>query len=174
MARKWREANPERAREADRRKRENKPELYRELTKQAMRAKRARDPEAARESGRAWRKANPDKVRAYSAAHRAADPEKARAATRAWQKKNPHIVNAHTAKRKARIRGAKIVERIDRHAIYDRDGGRCHLCGELAPREDFTLDHLIPVVLGGNHTQDNVKVAHGVCNSRKGARFIST
>jgi 5-methylcytosine-specific restriction endonuclease McrA len=31
------------------------------------------------------------------------------------------------------------------------------------------VDHIIPVILGGTHTWDNVQIAHLVCNQRKGA-----
>jgi 5-methylcytosine-specific restriction endonuclease McrA len=36
----------------------------------------------------------------------------------------------------------------------------------------MTLDHLIPLSKGGNHTSDNLALAHGRCNSRRGAGRI--
>jgi hypothetical protein len=33
------------------------------------------------------------------------------------------------------------------------------------------LDHIIPLALGGTHTQGNVRIAHWLCNARKGARM---
>lgn len=169
----WRLANPDRARKADRCKRENNPGLYRAIAKRAADTHYAAHREEVIVRGKAWRKANPDKVRAYSAAHREADPERQREYVRAWRKRNPEAVRAHAEKRRSRERGATVTELINRVSIYERDGGRCHLCGRFVSRKKFTLDHLVPLVLGGDHTAANVKVAHGVCNSRKGARFIS-
>lgn len=52
-------------------------------------------------------------------------------------------------------------------AVYARDGRRCRLCGAT---EDLTLDHIYPQVLGGQHTEDNLRVLCRSCNSAKGAR----
>ena len=58
---------------------------------------------------------------------------------------------------------------IDRPAVYERDAGICHLCGRPVDPRDFHLDHVIPLVDGGPHTADNLKVAHPVCNRQKEA-----
>lgn len=34
----------------------------------------------------------------------------------------------------------------------------------------FTLDHVVPLARGGEHSYRNVKLAHPLCNSRKGAK----
>ncbi len=46
----------------------------------------------------------------------------------------------------------------------------CAYCGGWLHPRDKTLDHLIPVARGGEHTRENVVVACRSCNSRKGAR----
>jgi 5-methylcytosine-specific restriction endonuclease McrA len=38
---------------------------------------------------------------------------------------------------------------------------------------DPTLDHLMPVSRGGEHSYRNVGTAHRGCNSRKGARQVA-
>jgi 5-methylcytosine-specific restriction endonuclease McrA len=58
---------------------------------------------------------------------------------------------------------------IDPREIYDRDGGRCHICGKRVTFERMTLDHLVPVSKGGEHVALNVRIAHGSCNSSRGA-----
>jgi hypothetical protein len=77
-----------------------------------------------------------------------------------------------TAIRKARINGASIIEKIDRNAIYERDGGICHICHRKVSKKTFTLDHLVPVVHHGDHTAINIAIAHRGCNSRRGAGRI--
>jgi len=65
--------------------------------------------------------------------------------------------------------------------VMERDGWRCHICGEAAPRElrgsmawnAPELDHVIALAAGGTHTLDNVACAHRRCNIEKGDRLIN-
>lgn len=77
-----------------------------------------------------------------------------------------------THRRYARLMGAPIVERVNRQSIYDRDKGMCHICKKRVPLRLFTLDHLIPLSKGGNHTAVNLAVAHRSCNSRRGVGYL--
>ncbi|SMB77311.1 HNH endonuclease [Acinetobacter baumannii] len=63
-----------------------------------------------------------------------------------------------------------------RLSIYERDDWMCKICGEpvdhdadvgdnMAP----SLDHIVPRSLGGGHESENLRTAHRVCNSRRGA-----
>lgn len=92
--------------------------------------------------------------RAYHAAYHRAHPEKARQAA---------------AMRRARKRQAPIVVPVSIRHIALRDNWRCHICGGHVTPQTWSLDHLIPLVHGGNHTPDNVALAHRRCNSRRGA-----
>jgi 5-methylcytosine-specific restriction endonuclease McrA len=60
--------------------------------------------------------------------------------------------------------------------IAERDGWRCHLCGRRVPDRPYraspndpTLDHLVPVSAGGDHTRANVALAHNRCNYERRA-----
>lgn len=55
-----------------------------------------------------------------------------------------------------------------REEIYERDGHRCVYCGT---ESDLTIDHKIPVKLGGQHCVSNLVTACRSCNARKGARL---
>lgn len=68
-------------------------------------------------------------------------------------------------------------ERFTRFDLYEIYGSACYLCGEqLSFRRDLPLtqsvsiDHVVPIVLGGEHTIANCRLVHFVCNSRKGAK----
>lgn len=78
--------------------------------------------------------------------------------------------------------GAKWIRRARRLAIYERDGWRCVLCcvplarpvaglapiaGTLARKRMATLDHVVPLELGGTHASRNLITACSSCNSRK-------
>lgn len=60
---------------------------------------------------------------------------------------------------------------VDRQIVYERDEGICGICKESVDRDDFHIDHVIPLARGGKHSYADVQVAHPVCNSRKGARI---
>lgn len=81
-------------------------------------------------------------------------------------------------RRKAVKRGASTGRPVLRDEIAERDGFTCGLCSEpvdmavqwpdpLSP----TLDHIVPLALGGPHDPDNVQLAHLTCNSIKGPRM---
>lgn len=66
---------------------------------------------------------------------------------------------------------------ITRQALAERDGWHCHLCGKKVrpstrKRDPLgpSIDHILPVSLGGTHTWDNVALAHDRCNRSKGVR----
>lgn len=74
-----------------------------------------------------------------------------------------------------RRRGAQGYSKYKKREIAVRDGWLCHLCGgSVAPHlwgsshpDAPTIDHLVPVSRGGFDTDDNVKLAHRICNMRK-------
>jgi 5-methylcytosine-specific restriction endonuclease McrA len=61
--------------------------------------------------------------------------------------------------------------------VYERDGWACNICSEPVDRDlswpdpmSPSLDHVLPLSLGGHHTMENVALAHLSCNVRKGNR----
>lgn len=99
----------------------------------------------------------------------AKDPAKWKAKAQRWKRENPQKATESEMRRRARMRNAERVERIDPLYVHDRDGGICHICGKGVALAEMTLDHLVPLSKGGNHTHDNVCVAHLSCNSSRGA-----
>lgn len=75
-------------------------------------------------------------------------------------------------------RGTWIAEE-ERRAIYERDDWTCQLCkapvDEGLPHGDpmeATLDHIVPLstVLLPDHSPENLRLTHRVCNQRRGNR----
>lgn len=84
----------------------------------------------------------------------------------------------HLNNRRARLR-AVWVESFDRREIFERDGWICGLCSERVDPAvqhpdpaSASLDHVIPIALGGEHSRGNAQLAHLSCNVRKGARVL--
>jgi 5-methylcytosine-specific restriction endonuclease McrA len=66
-------------------------------------------------------------------------------------------------------------DNVERMVVYERDNWTCHLCGKRIDRllkwpdaMSASIDHVIPLSLGGAHTYDNIKAAHLKCNIGKG------
>ena len=92
----------------------------------------------------------------------------------------------YSRKRDALKRGNGKSDNIDLIELYKRDKGYCHICNELCDLEDYeyrentfiagnsypSVDHVIPLAIGGADTWANVKLAHRSCNSKKGAKVV--
>lgn len=98
---------------------------------------------------------------------RAANPEKYKDQhARAWHR------------RRAR-QAAVLCDVVRKDAIFERDHWRCRLCGCKTPKElqgsilptAPTLDHIIPLALGGPHTAKNLQCLCHRCNSRKKDKY---
>lgn len=84
-------------------------------------------------------------------------------------------------RRRALIKGATAPgELIVPADIYERDGWVCGLCGDDVDRDlnypdpmSASLDHVVPVSLGGPHAMSNVQCSHLFCNLSKNNRVAA-
>lgn len=88
--------------------------------------------------------------------------------------------------RRLRIDG-NTLENVSLADIYKRDAGICHICGGQCSYDDYTvvgdvfiagnyypsIDHIIPLARGGVHSYDNVRLAHRICNARRGTKELT-
>lgn len=109
------------------------------------------------QSSRRWRVLNPEKCRVYN---------------RRYASAHPGFTANNNARRRARIMRAPVIERIDRLEVAERDNWTCHICGQVIKRSELSMDHLVPLSLGGEHSMRNIAAAHRRCNSRRGAGRI--
>ena len=54
-----------------------------------------------------------------------------------------------------------------RYEVFRRDNNRCRYCGATAPDAPMTIDHVIPVALGGSDDPSNLVTACRDCNAGK-------
>jgi 5-methylcytosine-specific restriction endonuclease McrA len=114
------------------------------------------------EYGKLWRQENPEYVNEWR---------------RMDYKRNPEKWYATRHRRLARKRNA-YAEEVNRRKVFERDGWCCGICGELVDREakaphprSPSLDHVVPLSKGGEHSYANVQCAHFWCNSVKSDRL---
>jgi hypothetical protein len=68
----------------------------------------------------------------------------------------------------ARLERGRIRPQI-RHEIYERDGYRCQYCDRQFEASQLTIDHLVPLALGGVDETVNYVTACAACNQQKAA-----
>ena len=115
----------------------------------------------------------------HTKAYRATRPEIVRAQARVSAARRPLQRRDTARKRRAALRLVK-VEDVESIAVFDRDGWVCGICETGIPRvtvwphpQSPSLDHVIAISLGGDHSYSNTQAAHLACNMSKGARLTA-
>lgn len=89
-------------------------------------------------------------------------------------------------RRRMKIKARLIDNDITVEGLYRRDSGVCYLCGGRCNLEDYTvrdgafvagdwypsIDHVVPLAKGGEHSWNNVRLAHRRCNTLKSDKII--
>ncbi len=85
--------------------------------------------------------------------------------------------NRHWGRMRARQRRQRTEANYTDLEVFERDGWRCHLCGDLIDWTALrtsplgaTIDHIVPLSKGGADDLGNVAAAHHQCNIAKGNR----
>jgi hypothetical protein len=178
-ARRWRTANPERAREVKKRYRDQHPDADRE---QAGRW-RAAHPEQVSEYARRYRESHREQIAAYQrsasfleSVHRWRENNKERylRASRRWRERNS-VKLAEWYRKRRRRAGPRLYSQQEWEALLDRYGHRCLRCGiheQGTPQGFLVADHVVPVCMGGPYTIDNIQPLCFDCNRIKNGRAV--
>ena len=86
--------------------------------------------------------------------------------SRLYRSRHPEIANARSRRWNHEHRRGYSVA-----AILELYGDKCHLCSKEILPEHFSVDHVIPLSLGGSDELSNLRPAHRSCNSSKGNRI---
>ena len=103
------------------------------------------------------------------------------------KKRNGQIFCSKTCQTRYKARKRKLVLRglnpvpLSVVVLHRRDAGRCLLCGKRVKLsrkyphpEAATVDHIVPITMGGSNTYDNAQLAHARCNKAKGNRLCGS
>ena len=125
---------------------------------------------------RAHYKANRDEVLSRNRAYYGTKRSEILSQKRGYYEMNKDDFLARNTRRKRLIAGAK-QEPYLREDIFEQDNWTCQLCQEPINPElkwpesgSASIDHIIPLSLGGDDTPANVQAAHLSCNQGKGNR----
>lgn len=64
----------------------------------------------------------------------------------------------------------KNIVRFSRSNLFLRDQFSCQYCRKKPPHSQLTMDHVVPVVKGGEKSWENIVTACRPCNLKKGGR----
>jgi 5-methylcytosine-specific restriction endonuclease McrA len=95
--------------------------------------------------------------------------EEIRARTALYRRANPEKHRAWAESYRARRAGGEGVSARHWLALRGYFGERCLACGKTAT---LTMDHVVPLSLGGAHDLTNVQLLCKSCNSRKQRRIV--
>lgn len=122
-----------------------------EARRESQRLTAMRNPEARKAARRDWYQRNAEKMREYNRAYKKANPDHTRA------------MNQRRRALKAAAPGSLSAEDIA--VITAMQGNRCAHCQQ---KKKLTVDHIVPLHLGGHHTKTNIQMLCRSCNSKKG------
>lgn len=74
----------------------------------------------------------------------------------------------HTFKHRSKTRVDGVARRKE---IYERDQGKCYMCGKELTFKSFELDHLLPVSRNGSNGKENLAVSCQSCNRSRGTKL---
>ena len=119
---------------------------------------------------RAWAEANPELYREIIERGQAEMRQHAREVNKVWRDKHKDECRWYRQDRRARIRELPSTLTLKEwQEILSFYHYQCVYCGVMS--HDLTQDHLVPVVLQGGYTKDNIVPACHSCNSRKGTGY---
>lgn len=147
---------------------------FRERTGRYYRSYREKHAAEFRQYEHQYYEANKEQLLAERRARRHEQREKWREYDRQRTPERRHTEAVRETRRKAMaFRYSKVrTKKIDPKTIRERDSDICYLCLLSVTDDNWTLDHVIPLKRGGLHTEENLKVAHIHCNSRKSNKLL--
>lgn len=163
---------------------EKKAEKERE--KETRRIEREKEREKARAQKEAEKIANIEYWQNYNAEHICAACGCAFTANYPTKKYCSDKCKIKARKTKKRYKDITVDRGITLQKLAQRDGQRCRLCGGFVNWDDYkvidgtticgdeypSIDHVVPVSLGGLHSWENIQLAHRKCNMNKSNKFI--
>lgn len=130
----------------------------------------AASPEKKKEYSAKWYAANTDKHKEYGKSWREKNPDKCKAMTQKWFSENPEARRIYVRNRRAINRATGKLSTGIAAKLLKLQRGKC-ACGCGQPLgDDYHLDHIMPLALGGTNTDDNIQLLRSKCNLQKHAK----
>lgn len=120
---------------------------------------------------KAWARNNPEKVAENMRSLRRRKGEEGLREYREYRRRNKDRYALHAKKKRAKRQAAisatvTTITLSEWNAIKTKQKGRCFYCGKTVKK--LTMDHVVPLVKGGEHSLSNIVAACLSCNCSKG------
>jgi hypothetical protein len=117
-----------------------------------------------------YRLANPEKIKLDQAKYRLKNKNKAKEYFAEWRAKNPESFKQYRRNRRARIKASagKLSRGLEKK-LLKLQNGKCACCKQSLG-DDYHMDHIMPLALGGSNTDDNIQLLRAKCNRSKSAK----
>lgn len=109
----------------------------------------------------------------YMREYRRAHPEKISAYMKEWSQNNRDKKSSYEHSRRAR-KTDSFIEMVDRQGLIEKFGNVCHICSGHIPEDVdhkhplyFNIEHIVPLIHGGEHSYENCRPSHASCNQQK-------
>lgn len=149
-------ATKKKYREANREKCNEELRIYHAANKEKEKCYREENAETLRKRGAEWKRNNSQRCNEVLRKWRAAHPEKVH-----MQKSNRHFREKS---------GGGHISGEEWESLLERCGYRCLGCGRTDLK--LTLDHIVPLSVGGKNSIENAQPLCRSCNSKKGTKTI--
>jgi 5-methylcytosine-specific restriction endonuclease McrA len=130
------------------------PEYRRQQIDRSSKRQRL-DPEDNQRRQKRWRDNHPDQKRSRE---------------RRYAEQNRSKLTQKESRRRAKKLNV-FIEDVDPDFVFERDNGVCGICSKPVVKSAMAIDHIIPLARGGDHSYNNVQLAHPWCNSKKGYKL---
>jgi 5-methylcytosine-specific restriction endonuclease McrA len=132
-----------------------------------------KDPVKNRKRSSEWAKINPEKSREMRKRAYWLKPEFMRKQSSRWAKDNPDKTKVYGVNRRARLtKAGGSLSGEEWESIKEKYGRRCLCCGKSEAEVGLTIDHVIPLFMGGIGSKENIQPLCKSCNCKKMLKVI--
>lgn len=120
-----------------------------------------------------WRTNNPEKTKEIDKRYRENNPDKLRIKYEKRRKDNPIQALLYKWTRRARKKNVGgVITKKEWEDLKSCHSYKCLCCGKYEPEIKLSLDHVIPLALGGSNVIENAQPLCIKCNNIKNAKTI--
>lgn len=142
---------------------------YNEVNKEALKVSREAYRSANPEVAIKYRENNKKEIKERMKKWRSENAERIAKTNDAWAKANPNAKRIIEQNRRAKAKSSGKLSKGLAEKLFKLQKGRCACCG-LPLCDDYHLDHIMPLALGGSNTDENIQLLRKQCNNQKYAK----
>lgn len=113
-----------------------------------------------------YRLENREKFDASQLKYKSNNKEKIAIWRKAYKQANKGTVKIDTQNRRAKIKESGILSKGLIDKLFKLQRGKCACCG-MSLGDNYHIDHIMPLALGGTNTDDNIQLLTAKCNLYK-------